>query len=90
MYSSQRNIRIERQFNKRTSPFNSGYRSGTLQVTNQPLHTHTLLLNNKGDTMSIILIMLGYTIIAIILLTIVIMASLALLTWLETKGYYNP
>ena len=40
--------------------------------------------------MSIILIMLGYTIIAIILLTIVIMASLALLTWLETKGYYNP
>ena len=39
--------------------------------------------------MSIILTMLGYTIIAMILLALIIAGSLYILIWLETKGYYN-
>jgi len=40
--------------------------------------------------MSIILTMLGYAVIGMIILVITILSALALITWMEKKGYYNP
>jgi len=40
--------------------------------------------------MSIILTMLGYTIMGTIILVIAILSALAFITWMEKKGYYNP